>query len=376
MADSRRQQRRDRDLKQLYIAATGQNRGKTTLSVGLIDALVRRGLRVGFIKPVGQRYARIQGKLIDEDAVLIDSIFHCGADLEDMSPIAIEKGFTQSYIAGQTDSAEQLLSKLQRAIERVRAGKDVVIVEGTGHAGVGAVFDLCNPAVAAALGLKAVIVSGGGIGKPIDEIVLNRALFREHSVEVVGAIVNQVDAANFDKVNSLARSGLGRLGIDVLGVMPFVPLLSCLTMELIVEAMQGELIAGKDKLDLLIKHIVVGAMTPHRALDYLEDRTLVITPGDRDDILLAVLSLAAFEQHKQIVSGLILTAGLTPHPSIMRLIEGLQIPTYVVPTDTYVTASEIHDLLIKIRPSDTTKIAEIVRMVAESVDVDALLERI
>jgi len=238
------------------------------------------------------------------------------------------------------------------------------------------VFDLCNPAVAAALGLKAVIVSGGGIGKPIDEIVLNRALFREHSVEVVGAIVNKVDAANFDKVNSLARSGLGRLGIDVLGVMPFVPLLSCLTMELIVEAMHGELIAGKDKLDLLIKHIVVGAMTPHRALDYLGERTLVITPGDRDDILLAVLSLAAIEQQKQVVSGLILTAGLTPHPSIMRLIEGVKIPTYVVPTDTYVTASEIHDLLIKIRPSDTTKIAEIVRMVAESVDVDALLERI
>jgi BioD-like phosphotransacetylase family protein len=363
-------------VKELYIAATGQNRGKTTLSVGLIDALLRRGLRVGFIKPVGQRYARIEGKLIDEDAVLIDSIYHCGADLEDMSPLAIEKGFTQSYISGQTDSAEELLGKIRRAIERVRADKDVVIVEGTGHAGVGAVFDLCNPAVAAALGLRAVIVSGGGIGKPIDEIVLNRALFREHGVEVVGAVINQVGAANFEKVDSLARSGLRRLGIDVLGVMPFVPLLSCLTMELIVDSVKGDLIAGRDKLDQLIKHVVVGAMTPHRALDYIQERTLVITPGDRDDILLAVLSLAAIEQQKPVASGLILTAGLMPHPSIMRLIQGLQIPTFVVPTDTYATASEIHDLLIKIRPSDSTKIAEIVRMVAESVDVDTLLERI
>ncbi len=363
-------------MKQLYVAATGQNRGKTTLSVGLIDALLKRGLRVGFIKPVGQRYAHIEGKLIDEDAVLIDSIYGCGPDLESMSPIAIEKGFTQSYIAGQTETVEQLLAKLRRAIERVQADKDVLIVEGTGHAGVGAVFDLCNPAVAAALGLKAVIVSGGGIGKPIDEIVLNRALFREYSVEVIGAIINQVDAPHFDKVNSLARSGLKRLGIDVLGVMPFVPLLSWLTMELIVDAMDGQLIAGQDKLDQLIKHIVVGAMTPHRALDYVQERTLVISPGDRDDILLAVLSLAAIDQAKPVISGLILTAGLTPHPSIMRLIEELQIPTYVVPNDTYATASEIHDLLIKIRPSDTTKIAEIVRMVAESVDVDALLERI
>lgn len=362
--------------KRIYVAATGQNRGKTTVSLGLIAALVKRGLRVGFIKPIGQRYQQVDGQLIDEDAVLVDSIFRCGSSLVDMSPVAIERGFTQAYIRGQTSSRDELLGKIKRAVERVEVGKDVVVVEGTGHAGVGAVFDLSNPAVAAALNLKAVIVSGGGIGKPIDEILLNRALFREHAVDIVGAIVNKVDLPQYDKIDALVRAGLRRQDMDVLGLIPFVPLLSYLTMELIVEAMDGTLIAGKHRLDLMIKDIVVGAMTPHRALDYIRDRTLVITPGDREDILLAVLSLAATEHRKAYVSGLILTAGLMPHPSIMRLITELQIPTYVVQADTYGAASEIHDLLVKIRPSDSTKIEEIIRLVAEHVDVDTLLERI
>jgi uncharacterized protein len=360
----------------IYVAATGQNRGKTTLCLGLIDALVRRGLRVGFIKPIGQRYTEVQGKLIDEDAVLVESVFRPGSQIEDMSPVAVERGFTRKYINGESAGRDELLETIKRAIGRVQEDKDIVVVEGTGHAGVGAVFDLSNAEVASALGLKALIVSGGGIGKPIDEILLNRSLFREHAVDIVGAVVNKVDLPNYAKVDSLVRAGLGRKGIDVVGVIPFVPLLSYLTMELIVEAMEGELIAGKERLDLLIKKIIVGAMTAHRAVDHIDERALVITPGDRDDILLAVASLAGNERDKPVVSGLILTGGITPHDSIMRLITERQIPTYLVQTNTYGAASAVHDLLVKIRPHDATKIAEIFRLVSEYVDVDGILNRI
>jgi BioD-like phosphotransacetylase family protein len=362
--------------RRIYVVATGQNRGKTTLSLGLIDALLKSGLRVGFIKPIGQRFVEIDGQRIDEDAILVDRIFHLGAPLQDMSPVAIARGFTREYIEGKTSTRDELVSKIEQAIDRIEQAVDIVVVEGTGHAGVGAVFDLSNPAVAAVLGLKAVMVSGGGIGKPIDEILLNRALFREHSVEIIGAIINKVDIASFDKVDSMVRAGLRRQGMDVVGVIPFVPLLSYLSMQLIVESIQGQLIAGQDHLDVLIKNIVVGAMTPHRALDYISERTLVITPGDRDDILLAVLSLAATERRKNFISGLVLTAGIMPHPSILRLISELQIPTYVVQADTYGAAFQVHDLLVKVRPSDTSKIAEIFRLVAEHVDVKAILDRL
>ncbi|MBN2191403.1 MAG: AAA family ATPase [Polyangiaceae bacterium] len=362
-------------VKKFYLAATGQNRGKTTLSLGLTQALRARGLRVGFIKPVGQRVAQVDGGLVDEDVVLLGR-FLDGADrLVDMSPVHIPRGFTQQYIRGEAGTVEEHLSLIRSAFDRVSADKDVVVVEGTGHAGVGGVVDLSNAAVASALGLEALIVSGGGIGRPIDEILLNRALFRQEGVSVLGAVVNKIEFDRYEDASRVVTQGLNRLGIDVFGVIPFLPLLSYMTMEHIVGSLPGELIA-EGRLDLLISNVQVVAMGARRALDFFKERTMVITPGDRDDILLAVLSAISIDPSKKLITGLIVTAGIEPPPSIMRLLRERQIPTYLVHQDTYDTASAVHDLLVKIRPSDTTKVCEVVRLVGEYVDVDRLLDRI
>jgi BioD-like phosphotransacetylase family protein len=362
-------------MKKFYLAATGQNRGKTTLSLGLTHALMARGLRVGFIKPVGQRVARVGDVLVDEDVILLHTVLGITDRLEDMSPVHIPRGFTQAYIRGEAGDQQQHLDRIHSAFERVSVDKDVVLVEGTGHAGVGGVIDLSNATVAAALGLRSVIVSGGGIGRPIDELVLNRALFERHGVDVIGSVVNKVDLGRYDAAATTVRQGLGRLGIDVLGVIPFVPLLSCLTMELIVGALPGRLIS-EGRLDYLISSVQVAAMAARRALEFFEERTLVITPGDRDDILLAVLSAMSLDPTKKLVTGLVVTAGIEPPPSILRLLQEREIPTYLVQRDTYDTASAIHDLLVKIRASDRTKVGEVVRLVDQYVDVDRLLDRI
>ncbi len=87
-------------MRQLYLAATGMNRGKTTVSLGLLAALIDRGLRTGFIKPVGQRYAVVDGVPADEDAILVKSVFDLPDPLSVMSPVHIPRGFTTSYIGG------------------------------------------------------------------------------------------------------------------------------------------------------------------------------------------------------------------------------------------------------------------------------------
>ena len=81
---------------------------------------------------------------------------------------------------------------MRTAFDIVAWEKDFVIIEGTGHAGVGSVFDLSNATVAKLLQSKVIIVSRGGIGRPIDEISLNLALFEKQGVEVIGAIINKV----------------------------------------------------------------------------------------------------------------------------------------------------------------------------------------
>src|SRR6187551_3232462 len=187
-------------MRQLYLAATGQNRGKTTASLGLLDGFLRRGLKAGFMKPVGQRTVIDDGVPADEDAVLMRDVFDLPEPYAVMSPVHIPRGFTKAYIAGEV--VEDLGKRICDA-HATFADHDVLLVEGTGHAGVGAVIGLSNAAVARLLGTPAVIVSEGGVGRPIDEIVLNAALFERSGVKVAGAIVNKVD---LDAKPGLART--------------------------------------------------------------------------------------------------------------------------------------------------------------------------
>src|SRR5215203_5862258 len=152
----------------VFIAATRQNDGKTTTSLGLLAELQKVYHRVGYIKPVGQRFVEIAEQKIDEDTVLMDQVYHLNCPLVDMSPIAVEPDFTRKYL--QSSNYDALVKTIQKAFDRVAWEKDFVLCEGSGHAGVGAVFDLSNARVAKILNCKVVIVSQGGIGKPIDEV--------------------------------------------------------------------------------------------------------------------------------------------------------------------------------------------------------------
>src|SRR5258705_9865101 len=130
----------------VFIAATRQNDGKTTTSLGLIAALQEFYPRIGYIKPVGQRFVEIEEQKIDEDTVLMDSVFRLNCPLVDMSPIAVEPDFTRKYL--ESANTESLVRKLQNAFDRVAWEKDFVLCEGSGHAGVGSVFDLSNAQLA------------------------------------------------------------------------------------------------------------------------------------------------------------------------------------------------------------------------------------
>src|SRR6187455_369051 len=213
----------------VFIAATRQNDGKTTMSLGLLAALQNFYPRVGYIKPVGQRFVEIAEQKIDEDTVLMDSVYRLNCPLVDMSPIAVEPDFTRKYL--ESANYDALVRKIQKAFDRVAWEKDFVLCEGSGHAGVGSVFDLSNAQVAKVLGAKVVIVTRGGIGKPVDEVALNQALFDKEGVEIIGVILNKVTMEKIEYVSEFARRGLKRKGLELLGVMPHQPILSRASMQ-------------------------------------------------------------------------------------------------------------------------------------------------
>lgn len=365
-------------MKRLFIAATKQNDGKTTVALGLIFNLKKKFKRIGFIKPIGQRYLEEEGEKVDEDSILIErSLELCGVKcgLKDMSPIAVERGFTENYIL--KPNKERLTSQIEKSFSRVAQSKDLVVIEGTGHAAVGSVFDHSNATVAKSLKAKAILVSSGGIGRPIDEIVLNKCLFEKEDVELIGVIINKVLPEKFSKINRLVRQGLSRKGIEVLGVIPYFPLLSYPSIKQILEETDYKLLSGEKGLNNLVKKIVVGAMQPHNALNYLVDGALLITPGDREDMILASLGFYLARSAERInISGIVLTGNLLPHKTIMNLIKQANIPVLLAESDTYSVASRIHDLMVKIRPQDKEKIEAVKKLIDKHVDLDKILERL
>lgn len=362
-------------MKKVFVAATKQNDGKTTVSLGLICNFQDRFKKIVFIKPIGQRYLEEEGIKIDEDSLLIEEVCGIKCGLKDMSPIAVERGFTERYITHP--DKKSITSQIKKAFSRISRKQDLVIIEGTGHAGVGSVFDHSNAYVAKLLGSKVVIISSGGIGRPIDEIVLNQALFDKMGVKVLGVIINKVLPEKFDKINRLVRKGLSKKGINVLGVIPYEPLLSRPTIEQIVEETDFELLCGRDNLENYVSKVIVGAMQPNDAIRYIVEDSLLITPGDRDDLIMTALGCYRDGLDKRLkVSGMILSGGIIPGQSILNLLNQVGIPVLLAKNDTYTVASLIHDLTVKIRPQDTTKVKTIIKLIKENVDLDRILKGI
>ncbi len=359
----------------VFIAATQQNDGKTTTSLGLFAALRKRIGRIGFMKPVGQRFEEIEGKRIDEDSVLIDQTFGVSTPLEAMSPIAVEPDFTRRYIEEQNN--EHLVKRIQNSFDRAAWEKDFMIIEGTGHAGVGSVFDLSNARVANLLHSKVILVTKGGIGKPIDEIALNAALFDKEGVEVIGVVMNKIIGEKYDYVRDFARRGLARLGLELLGAIPEEPLLANATLGQIRQTIKGTFINAKEKNRRRVKKIVIGAMNSTHVMEHFHPGTLVIAPGDREDVILAALSTSTLtDAEDRAIAGLVLSGDLLPHQSVLDLINNSDVPVIRSPLDSYSVASGIHSMTVKTLPGDVEKIDKIQSLIERHVDVDRLLAKL
>ena len=361
--------------KSLFVAATRQNDGKTMTSVGLFSSIQKRFDSVAYMKPVGQQYELVDNQKVDKDAVLFKKIYDLQESFSDMSPMAIPKGFTQEFIDNPNLAYyENVLSK---AHKNLSSKSNFLLLEGTGHAGVGSVFSLSNADVAKMFGVKVILVSLGGIGRAIDEIMLNKAVFELAGVELMGVIINKIQQDRYDKVSNYLRKGLAQHGIDVFGCIPFVPMLNKPTIETIFEKLGGELLTSKVGFNNRVEKFLIGDMVPHDALSKLEPNTLFIVPANREGLVMAALCGNLLDSDVEyFVSGIVFTGGKIPHKRILDLIKRTHIPLLHVQEDSFAVATKITDMLIKLRSNEPHKITKIQQLVEEYVDVDRICERL
>ena len=361
-------------IKNVYLSAIHQNAGKTTIALGLYKILKDRGFKAAFMKPIGQKVVTVHHKNVDKDSYLIGKIYHCWR-FKDMSPVTVGRGFTEQYIF--KPRGEILRSQILKSFKALSKNHNVMIVEGTGHAGVGSVIDLSNADVASMLGSKVIIISGGGVGRSIDEIMLNKALFDLKGVEVLGVIINKVRPEKYQKVKRVLEQGLKNKGIRLLGVIPSDPILSSPTMEQIMNQLGLKLLCGKKNLSKHVEHAIVAAMEPHNMMAYIQDGTLVITSGDRIDNMLVSISAHLMSKRKKFkIAGIILTGGLVPDRPIIELLKESKIPVLLSKEDTYKVAGKIETSTFKIDRTDKDKILEATHLVRKNVDINLILKHL
>lgn len=362
----------NKETSRIFVAATRMNDGKTTACLGLTAALQTMGLNVGYIKPIAQRIVQSGDDQVDEDTLLIDGLFSLDIPISAMSPVAIGPEFTKNYLENPNEIGPQLKDRICRAFDRAAYGKDIIVVEGSGHAGVGSVFGASNADNAKVLGSKALIVAAGGIGKPIDEIALNKALFDQSGVEVVGVILNKVVPDKIDFIRDFASRGLKKLGIPLMGVVPLQETLVYPNLDQVAEETKARWIhqpAGLRR----VRRVVIGAMSARRAAEYFRvNGTLVIVPGDREDLLEAFIEGGGAKS----LSGIILSNGLLPNDALMKKLTDAGIPVAAVEAESFAVTARINNMTVKTMRQDSDKIPIIEKMIRESVDIPALLKSI
>ncbi len=363
--------------RRIFVAATRQNDGKTTTSLGLFGALHSLGHSVSYIKPVAQRIVKVEGDVeVDEDTFLLNSIYDVRIPIAAMSPVAVDSSFTQRYLDAPEKISPLIADTICRAFDRAAYEKDIIIVEGSGHAGVGSVFNASNADNAKMLGSKVIIVASGGIGKPVDEIAMNKALFDDRGVECIGVILNKVVPEKMEKIRKYASIALERLGVPLLGMLPLEKSLSNPNLSQIVEETGASwlvpLVKGRSQ---RADHIIVGAMSAQRMFDCIGKNTLIITPGDREDLLFSLLAASGTTDGPKI-SGIMLTNGLMPSERILSMLRQVGVPVAATNRECFETTRRISQMIVKTQPGDSDKVSTIETLIRENVDLDRILKSI
>lgn len=357
--------------KGIYVATIEPNSGKSVVVLGLMRMLLGKTAKVGYFRPI----------IEDCEAGEMDNhintvISHFDIDLNYKKTHA----FTRSqvldlYNQGKSgDVLDEIIKKYKRLEERF----DLVLVEGTDFSHENSSLELdINMLISKNLGLPVIIVINGN-GKErkeiVDSVQLAHDTFKEE-VDVLSIMTNKVEENDIEALKEQLNNRINN-GTDIT-VIPKIESLANPTIKEIVKALDAKVLFGKDMLNNQVKNSGVGAMQLRNYITKLKDGSLVITSGDRADIILGALQAHISKNYPQI-SGIVLTGSLLPEDSILKLIEGLTsvVPIISVNDGTFNVANAIGKVKSRIYAENTEKINTSIATFEKHVDTDKLAEKL
>jgi len=353
----------------IYLATTEPHCGKSLISLGITELMLRRTSRVGVFRPiidVSSEHER------DKNIDLLLSHFHLNLDYEDTFAF-IRRDATDLIGAGRYDEV------LVRIIEQYKALEskcDFILCIGSDlAAGTAALeFDL-NADIAKNLGCPVLIMTSAAdrdVRAVVSSVRSSLAAFIERGCQVLGAVANRADMDSVQPIKAALAKELPQEDV-LLSVVPDHRLLSSPTLREVVEHLNAEILYGGSQLDRLAYRFMVIAMRLQNYLPHLTENALLITPGDRHDVILSALQAHQSRYYPQI-AGIVLSGGLKPASSVAHLLDGLpgKVPILSVQTDTYDTAARVGTVRSYVMPDNQAKIDLSLELFEEFVDTEAL----
>ena len=338
--------------KAIYIATVESNSGKSLISLGLLRMMLTKSTKVGYFRPIINEF---DNNGYDEHTNTAINFFNLDTNYKDCF------AYKQSEVVALLSEGkeDEVIQKVIEKYKKLEANYDYVLVEGTDFSGEGGIIELdINLMIAKNLNIPALIV-GSGNGKKkkdfINTMQLSYNSFISKEVDVIGIVANKIEE---DEVNyireELIKSFPEQLQIDII---PKIDFLAFPTVKEVVQALKGRVLFGAQFLDNAIGSYSTGAMQLRNYLTRIKENALVITPGDRADIILGALQANASKNYPKI-AGIILTGTIIPEESILKLIEGVQSTVPIVSVDggTFGISNKIGAVKSKIYATHNKKI--------------------
>ncbi|GMH83495.1 hypothetical protein TL16_g09615, partial [Triparma laevis f. inornata] len=376
----------------IFVAATRQHVGKTSVSLALCAGLQKRFDKVGFLKPVGQQHLTVHSPSlneevrVDKDVKLIKQHFKLDhLDYAWMSPVIIPQGYTRDYVDGLVSKNAQMES-IHTAFNLQNEASDVMLLEGTGHIGVGSCVNANNAQVAAMTGSDMVLVANGGLGSAYDDLSLNYNLCQANNVRVAGVVINKVKPDKYEQTKKYMSALLkNNWGVPLLGCVPDKPFLGCPALADLERLFNTKLLAGEQ---LRMRHYNVTEInlvttSLGRFLENLRvkpTRTMYVTHVTRNDIILGFLG----EYQRKMAEGAefeaaLVLCGRKPRydlfPELKDMIKSLNAPVLHVSKSTYKAMEMIQFFTPKLNIDDTSRVGQAIDHYEPFIDFDTLLRR-
>jgi phosphate acetyltransferase len=357
--------------KNVFIATSEPYCGKSVIALGLVNMLLGKTNKVGYFKPIINNDPE---KNKDDHIVTVTEYFGLAVNYDDAYAFTRSQALQMIENERQGEMIDTIISKFKKLEE----SHDFTVIEGSDYEGEGIAFEFdANISIAKNLAAPVIIVISGE-NRTTAQVVTNALTvvhnFQAREVQVLAIVVNRANPGQVDEMKKLLVT---QLNDDIIvTVIPFEKSLNSPTLQEIYEHLGGKLLFGHDQMTNQADHFVTGAMQVPNFLNHLKENVLIVTPGDRGDIIISALQANLSTSYTKI-SGIVLSGGMEPEESIMRLIQGSPsiMPIIAVKTGTFQTTSKIGAIHSGMTPSNKVKIQLAIDVFEKYVDVKSLDEK-